>query len=231
MDLIAAPAKASQMSHPAILRAALSGVAALGAIMSASAHAAESNVQFWGYGTVAYDVDERTDIRLEVSPRFRAEEAGRDRVETTLVVGHDLSDTVAVGGGVGYVEFSGRREARLIQDVTFSAGQLDFRTRLEERIFADADRLAIRAQQRARLTVPLGDATDLSGSGELYYIVQAPDRGDGSRVDSWRARLHLQHRLSDKWQVGAAYMLMLEPRDDQPDRLSHIPQLTLTFRP
>jgi hypothetical protein len=144
---------------------------------------------------------------------------------------HKVSDRLSLGGAVAYVEFAAGNEFRLHQQALITAGPLALRTRVEERWFAGADRAQIRLRQRIAATLPLTESTRAVVGGELLYIAQAENTAQDERVDQWRAQATLQHSLSDHLDGSAGYLLIYSPRSGADDRISHVPQLSLTWRP
>lgn len=198
------------------------------ALATSPAQASEEDTQLWFLISAAVPLDTRATATVEVSPRLRD---GGDQLLTRATAEVRLSEAVSVGAGAAYVEFAGGYELRPHQQVTVSAGPFAFRTRVEERFFDGAPRVEWRLRQRVSASLPLGERTMLTGSGEVLYIARPQRPAQEARVDSWRAIAGLQHRLSPRLTAGVHYLLLLSPREGAPDRLSHVPQVAITFRP
>lgn len=203
-------------------------VLAMGLVASATpALAADEDTQLWLSLNTVVPVSEATSATVELSSRFRQ---GPDQLLTRATVETKLSYTVSVGLGTAYVVYSGGHEVRPSEQVTITAGKLAFRTRLEERLFAGAERAQLRLRQRVQAAFPLAQGTRLVGSGELLYIGRPESSAAKTRVDSWRAAIALQKRLTRRFDASVGYLLIYSPRTLAPDRISHVPQLTLTLR-
>lgn len=191
---------------------------------------AEDDVQGWLYLNASGAVGEDGRLLLEFSPRARDQANGDEQTLTRITYDHRLNEHVTVGGGVAYVFIDGGDEFRPAQQLTLTSGVFQARTRLEQRFFSGADRMGLRARQRFQLTLPVARGTTASGSGELLYTVRSQNDGGQEGVDSWRARLSIQHALTPRLEVTGAYLLMLSPRGPREDQWSHVPQLAITWR-
>ena len=65
----------------------------------------------------------------------------------------------------------------------------------------------------------------LFGSEEAQIIKPAID----DAVDHWRLKLDWRHRFAEHLELSTAYTLLLAPRAGAPDRLSHVPSLSLSY--
>jgi hypothetical protein len=203
-------------------------ISALLAAIATPALAADEDTQLWVTAATAVPLAEDVSGNFEVSYRFRE---GGDQMLTRGAVDFRLSKAVTVAGGAAWVDFAGGHEFRPHQQLTFTTGPLAFRTRVEERFIAGADRMQLRLRQRVQLTQPLSSEARLSGTAELLYIARTENPAAKARVDSWRFGVAASHRLSPHFEAQLGYLLIYAPRSGAPDRVSHVPQLTLTFRP
>jgi hypothetical protein len=197
------------------------------ALLPAPARANDEDTQLWLYLNTVVPLGDRATGTLEITPKFRE---APDQLQTRATVDFKLSPSTALGGGAAYVEFAGGHEFRTHQQLTLTTGKLAFRTRVEERFFAGADRMQLRLRQRVQLTEPVGEATKLSGSAELLYIARPEASAAKARIDNWRFIVAAQQRLSSHFDAALGYMLIYSPRTGAPDKLSHVPQITLTAR-
>lgn len=198
-------------------------------LAAAPACAADQDTQLWVTGSLAAPLAKDVNGSLDVSQRFR--DPG-DQQLVRGIVEYRLSPSVSIGGGATYVwADNARNELRPHQQVTFTFAKVSLRTTLEERLFDGADRAELRLRERARLTEPLDKANRLLATGELLYILQPQNRTSKARWDSWRATIALQHKLSPHLDGTAGYMFVYAPRPTGPDKISHVPQLSLTWRP
>jgi hypothetical protein len=200
----------------------------LPALAASPAMAADEDTQVWLYANAVVPLAEQTSATFELSPRFRE---GDDQLLARATAELRLSGRVSVGAGAAYVDTAGNHEIRPHQQVTLAAGRLAFRTRVEQRFFEGAERMQLRLRQRVQLSLPVGPATRLTGSGEVLYIARTENRTSAARVDSWRGVAAVNHRLSPHLDGTVGYLLIYSPRSGAEDRISHVPQLTLTWRP
>lgn len=211
--------------------ARLCAAGCLAAIAAAPARAAEEDTQLWTTFTLAGTLAEGLEALAEVSPRARSEAAGDEMVLGRVAADYRIAPAVTLGGGLTFVEFAGGSEWRPHQQLVVNAGRLSLRTRLEERFFAGADRMELRLRQRVQLGIPLGEGTSLAGAAEILALVQTRNSGQRAQIDQWRVQATLRRRLTPQVEASIGYMLSLSPRAGRTDRLSHIPQIGVTFRP
>ncbi|MXO72585.1 DUF2490 domain-containing protein [Alteraurantiacibacter buctensis] len=206
-----------------------SALAALASLLMlpAPARAAAEDTQVWLFLNGVVPMAEDVTATLELSPRLRE---GADQVLARGSVDWQVAQGVQLGGGASWVEQAGGHEFRPHQQLQFSHGPLQLRSRVEERFFAGADRAQIRLRQRVQLTVPLAQGLNGVANGELLYIARAESRTGSVRVDSWRATAGANYRLSPRAEIGLAYLAIYSPRAGARDRLSHVPQIRLTLR-
>jgi len=193
--------------------------------------AADDDVQGWLYLNATGAAGENGRVTLELSPRARDQANGDEQTLTRATYDHRLNDSVMVGGSVAYVFVEGGgNEFRPAQQLTLGSGPFQARTRIEQRFFGGADRMGLRARQRLQVTIPVADGTTIAASGELLYTLRSQTSGNPDGVDSWRARLSVQHLITPKLEITGAYLLMLSPRGPGEDQWSHVPQVALTWR-
>ena len=199
-----------------------------------SARAADEETQVWLTGTLVAPVAEHVTGTFELSRRFRE---GDDQLVLRGNADYRLSSAVSVGGGAAYVnsidgllETGEDKEFRPHQQLTLSFGELSFRTRVEERFFENADRMGVRIRQRIQATASVAKDTHAAFSGEVFYVARSEDDGGDEQIAQWRLNATLVHRASRHLEVTAGYLLMLTPQSGAPDKIAHVPQLTLTYR-
>lgn len=213
----------------------LAVLGATGGSFPAEAFAADEETQLWLTGTAAVPLAENVSGTFELSRRIREDD---DQVLLRGNADFRLSPTVSLGGGGAYVnsidgllETGEDKEFRMHQQLTLSFGALSFRTRVEERFFEDADRMQLRIRQRIQASAQV--AKDLHGafSGEVFYVACSEDDGGDDQIAQWRLNATLAHRLSPTLEATVGYLFMYTPRTGEPDKIAHVPQLTLTYRP
>jgi Protein of unknown function (DUF2490) len=207
----------------ALLLAALTGLV----LIPAPARAAAEDTQLWLFLNGVVPLDDDLTAALELSPRLRD---GADQLLARGSVDWQASRELQLGGGASWVDFAGGHEFRPYQQVQLTHGPVEFRSRVEERFLAGADRVQIRFRQRIQLTLPLAQGLRGVANGEVLYIARPQSRTASARVDSWRANVAANYRLSPHAELGLGYLAIYSPRAGARDRLSHVPQLRLTVR-
>lgn len=204
--------------------------AATGLCLASGPAMANDDTQFWHYSIFTGDVGEDGRLTLEISPRTREGAVGNEQINNRVTYEHRLGRHVTVGGGGAFIAANGPNELRPHQQLVLTAGMFEARTRVEQRFFIGADRMALRLRQRLQVTVPVARQTRASLNGEVLYNARTQTVGTPTGVDSWRTRVALQHRISERLELTGAYLLILSPRGNREDQWSHVPQVSLTWR-
>ena len=220
------------MNRTTAISFAVLGLAA-GALPLA-ARAADEETQVWLTGTMVMPVAEHVTGTFELSRRIRQ---GDDQLVLRGNADYRLSATVSIGGGAAYVnsidgllETGEDREFRPHQQLTLSFGWLALRTRIEQRFFENADRMGLRIRQRVQASAPVAMDTHAAFSGEVFYIARSEDDGGDDQIAQWRLNATLAHRAARNLEITLGYLLMLTSQSGAPDKIAHVPQLTLTYR-
>ncbi len=197
------------------------------AALPSIARADETDTQLWLNGALSRSLGAGATATLDGSERLRQ---GPDQLLLRGALDWKLSPRVTVGGGLAYVTAGGVNEVRPHQHVTLGFGQLAVRSQLEERFVSTEDRALIRLRERAQVTVPLAARTKAVVSGEVYFILRPAKPTDTRDIEQVRLIAALRRSLSPHFEATGGYMMIYAPRPGAPDRLSHVPQLTLSYR-
>lgn len=205
--------------------ARLSPLAAAPLLLQPTAAFADES-EFWAELSAKGRIAPGTSLKLEVEQRRKT---GPEEYIVGAVVDHEVGDGFSIGGGMEIHDIGGFSEVRPYQQVGYSTGILSLRTRIEERFYDDADRMALRLRQRVQLSGDVAPKLKAAGSVELLY--QLRDRNDGGpqRVDQWRFNAGLTYRAAEKLEITGGYLLQLRPRTGG-DTYTHVPQVSLAYR-
>lgn len=206
-------------------------LAALGAAWQPSkAHAQDEDVQLWHIVNLTGDLDNDTRLTVDASQRWREQARGDDQQTLRFTIEQTVAKGVRIGGGAAVFETGGNTELRPHQQIVLVQGRFEARTRLEERFFDGADRVEVRLRQRFQYNQPLGKGWRGTVGGEWLGLLQSRNDGDGASTEQWRAQVGVAYKVSDRLELGANYWLLVFPRGNQPDRISHVPQTVVTIR-
>lgn len=194
------------------------------------ARAQDEDVQLWLITSVTGDLDDDTRLTIDASQRWREQTAGDEQQTLRLVVDQELDEAVLLGGGIAVFQAGSLTEFRLDQQLTVLQGRFAFRTRIEERFFEGADHVELRLRQRVLYNQPLGRDLRATVHGEWFGLLQPRTRGAPSGTEQWRAQLSVIHSLRRDLDVGAGYLFIFAPRGPLTDRISHVQQITITYR-
>lgn len=212
------------------LRIAMLLAALAGAWQPSKAWAQDEDVQLWQFFNLTGDLDKDTRLTIDATQRWREEARGGEQQTLRFQIEQTVAKGVRIGGGGMVLEAGGLTELRPHQQVTFTLGRFEARTRLEERFIDRADRTELRLRQRIQYNQPLGQGWRASVGGEWLGLLQGRNDGQGAATEQWRAQAGIAYRISKRLEVGANYWLLVFPNGAQPDRITHVPQTVLTYR-
>ncbi|MFM6932697.1 MAG: DUF2490 domain-containing protein [Novosphingobium sp.] len=200
-------------------------------LWSQAATASEDDAQFWAQLTIQKPLSRTVTASVEVSPRLRSSRAGGNQLQSRALIDLALNDRVSIGTGLVHVSSDGPNEVRPHQQVTLFLGNLSLRTRLEERFIEGSARMSLRVREKATFRIPLSaaDRVNLGAEALVTLRAQSPTRPTG--LDQVRLSALLDHRFSQELSLSGGYQLTITPRKGLPTRISHVPQVTLTWRP
>lgn len=212
------------------MRFAMLLAALIAAWQPSIAHAQDEDVQLWHVVNLTGDLDADTKLTVDASHRWREGARGGDQQTLRFHIDQTVAKGVRIGGGGMVLEAGGLTELRPHQQVTVTLGRFEARTRLEERFFDGADRTEWRLRQRFQYNQPLGKDWRGNLSGEWLGLLQSRNAGEGASTEQWRAQVGIAYKLSDRLELGANYWLLVFPRGDLADRISHVPQTVVTYK-
>ena len=193
-----------------------------------AAQASDEDLEVWFNPTATYALDDRTSFRLETAQRLRDD----PRVDTYYVRGW-LNRRDADGNrwsvGVEQRWNGSDEEQRLLQQVTYSFGRIDMRTRLEQRFISGDPDTGWRIRQRVGTSAPLGDSADswvLTGEAELSVTLNPTEPGGQTGATGLRTFVGVE-RTFGRYELSLGYLRHQDLRDGAPDRIGHAPFLGL----
>jgi hypothetical protein len=200
----------------------------LAAWQPSKAWAQDEDVQLWQFFNLTGDLDKDTRLTIDATQRWREDARGGEQQTLRVTMEQTVAEGVRIGGAV--FEAGGVTELRPHQQVVFTRGRFELRTRLEERFFDGADQVELRLRQRVQYNQPLGDGWRASVGGEWLGLLQGRNDGQGASTEQWRAQAGIAYRINQRLELGANYWLLVFPRGGQPARTTHVPQTVVTYR-
>ena len=206
----------------------LAGFAAGAAVLQPlELRAREVRAERWIELSASGEIAPGADLRVEVEERFRD---GANEAILGAAVDLAVADSVALGGGLEVHDAGGFTEVRPYQQLTLALGALSLRTRLEQRVFDDADRLGWRLRQRAQLSPAIAAGTRARLSAEWFWQIRDRVAGGPRRTDQWRFAAGIQHRIGPGLDLTVSHLVQIRPRRAGQTTHTHVPQLALAYR-
>jgi hypothetical protein len=202
-------------------------LAALTAALSLAtpALASDEDMEFWFNPSVSKAVGGRTSIELESAQRFRNDPRNDTYYMRGWIKRDDARDNT---WGVGIEQrWNGpdQREVRLLQQVSYSWGPIDLRTRTEQRFISTDPRTGLRIRQRIGTAIPLGDSDNswsLAANAELTVTLRSTTPDGQTGVTGMRTFVGVEREFG-RYEVSLGYLRQHDVRDGAPDRIGHAP--------
>jgi hypothetical protein len=216
------------MTRPLVSSALLLG-ALVAAWQPSKASAADEDTQLWHFVFATGEIRPGTRLTLDASHRWREEARGGDVQTLRFAVDQTVVDDLRLGGGAAVFEAGGTTELRPHQQLIFTRGGFEARTRLEERFFDGADRMELRLRQRLQYIHPLGRGWRAHVGAEWLSLLQSRRADGDAGTELWIAQTGVAYKINDRLDISANYWLLAFPNGDQPARFSHVPQTMLIY--
>lgn len=182
-------------------------------------------MEFWFNPSVSKAVDGWTSFELETAQRFRND----PRNDTYYVRGwlkrDDARDNTWGAGIEQRWNGPDQREVRLLQQVSYSWGPIDLRTRSEQRFISTDPQTGWRVRQRIGTSVPLGDSGNswsLTANAELTVTLRSTTPDGQTGVTGMRTFVGVEREFG-RYEVSLGYLRQQDVRDNAPDRIGHAP--------
>lgn len=204
--------------------------ATIAAWQPSKASASEEDTQFWLNAIATGPIGKTTTLTVDATQRWRSDRTGPEQQTIRVMIEKRIADRVRSGGGIMLFDTGGLTEVRLHQQVVFTIGRIEARTRVEERFFDGADRMEVRLRQRFQYNQPIAANWRATAGVEWLGTMRSRNADQSASTEQWRFQTGVAHRVNKQLEVGAIYWLVSFPRGSQPERISHIPQVALTYR-
>ncbi len=204
--------------------------ALIAAWQPSKAQANPEDTQLWLVGFVRGNLSDEFYLTIDTSQRWRDPVFGADQQTFRVTLERSINDEVRLGGGVSWFQTGTIGEARLHQQFRYAKGGLDLRTRFEQRWFEGADQVELRVRQRVQYTHPLGNGIKALVSSEWFAIIQSRRIGKTTGTEQVRNIIGVAIPLGANLDIQPSYMLQITPRENRPDAISHVPQVTLNYK-
>lgn len=204
-----------------LLPAALA--AGLLCLVPASALAGDEDAELWFNPSATRAISDRTEFELETAQRLRSDPRNDTYFVRAWVNHTDARGTKWSAGLEQRWNGPDEREIRMLQQVGYSWGALDFRTRLEQRFVTDTSRTGVRVRQRVGSSVPVGgDGWSLAGDAEFFVTVRATDPDGQTGLTGLRTFVGFEREVG-RYELSLGYLRQQDIRDGRPDRIGHAP--------
>jgi hypothetical protein len=194
--------------------------------LAGTSQAQDADEELWLNPSATRAIDDRTEFEVETALRYRQ----NPRLDTHYVRAwikrdDDRDNTWSVGIEQRY-NGADQREVRFLQQVSYSWGLIDFRTRTEQRFVSTDSQTGFRVRQRIGTDIPLqeGDGWTLTGNAELAVTVRATEPDGQTGLTGLRTFIGFE-RTFGRYDLSVGYLRQQDIRDGAPDRIGHAPFL------
>jgi hypothetical protein len=203
--------------------------ALIAAWQPSSAQANPEDTQLWLVGFVRGNLSDDISLTIDTSQRWREDGIGGEQRHLRVALDHHLTGNLKAGGGMALFTTSQRRELRPHQQLVLLGNGFELRTRFEQRFFDAADQVELRLRQRLQYAFPLKGKVRAVVAGEWLKILQGRDKQRPVGTQEVRGALSVIVPLGKRFEITPSYLLIVSPRPDLPDRITHIPQVSIGY--
>lgn len=218
------------MTRPAIcFRATLLPALALAGSTSARAH---SETQYWLVQSATTRLDSATSLTLDGSERYGQQTSSHDQYLYRVTAARTVAKGLEIGGGFVWSRVGTVDEYRPFGEATLSHGLFASRTRLEPRMFDNADRTVWRLRERLQLSLPLDHARRWSATvnGEGFFNLNHANVAKQTGLTAIRTLIGVKWTLSRSTALGLAYQRQQTFVSGGEDVIVHQPILSVAFK-
>lgn len=214
-------------------------LAATAALLAVPAAAQTSHdEQVWVNATVTGKIKDRLIYFAEVQPRIGD---GVSRLEALLLrpaIGWQVTKRLQLYQGYVHVEepAADRNEERLFQQATWivpglPVGELQSRTRLEQRWRSDGDDMQLRLRQMLRFEYPVAKKLAPMVSVEGFFALNKPDWRARDGFDQVRTFVGAEVGLKGRSTIEVGYLNQTIDQSGRAVQMNHVASVTLFVRP
>lgn len=214
----------------AAIRFAILLAALVAAWQPPKAHAHDDDTQLWLLGAVRGNLSDDLFLTVDTSYRWREERIGGEQQHIRLALDKRLASNMTIGGGMAHFSATAKQEIRPHQQIRLAGRGFEARTRLEQRFFDDADRMELRLRQRVQYSFGLRGNIGAVVSGEWLKLLRARERGLPPGTQELRALAGIVVPLGKGFDISPNYLVILTPRPDLSDRVSHVAQIWISYQ-
>ncbi len=186
--------------------------------------------ELWFNPAFETSLDDRTSVELETAQRLRSDPRN-DTFFARLWLKRE--DSQGRDWNVGIEQnWTGpdEREVRLLQQVGYDWGPLEFRTRLEQRFVNVDPQTGWRIRQRVGSTLPLTEDEDgwaLTGNAEFFVTLRNTEPGGQTGLTGLRTFVGFERGFG-RYDISLGYLRQQDIRDSAEDRIGHAPYIGVT---
>lgn len=202
----------------------------------------EHDLGAWLNLTVQGPIGKKLAYFVEVQPRVQDELSRLDQTILRGAIGYKVTRNLTLYQGYAHVFMpvdgpGDRNEDRLFQQATWvvpglSRGELQSRTRLEQRWRSDGQDVQLRVREMVRFEYPLGDNKGVRalGSVEGFVVLNSVDWRRRSGFDQVRTFLGAEIPVGGTSTVEAGYLNQIVDEPGAASRMNHVLSLSLFIR-
>jgi hypothetical protein len=216
---------------PKNLHGRLAGALSL-LLLSGTTQAHRDETQLWISQGAAIEVAPATTLGIDTSERLSDQSSAKNQVLARLIVLRKVAKGVEIGAGLTYSRTGGVNEYRPFEEMTLSRGVLALRSRLEQRMFDNADRTVWRLRERLQVSLPLDRAKNWTAtvSGETLFNLNQANAAKQTGLTQVRALVGIRRAINPKLSLTLSYQRQQTLVSGGEDVVTHQPILSLSAR-
>ncbi|MBO9574613.1 MAG: DUF2490 domain-containing protein [Sphingobium sp.] len=200
--------------------------------LSSTAQAHRDETQLWVSQSVSTKVDSATTLSLDTSERFLDTPTARHQYLARIAADRRVAQGVEVGGGITWSQINHVNEVRPFEQLTLSRGLFVLRSRIEQRMFDNADGTVWRLRERLQLAVPLDGKKRWTATvnGEGLFNLNSVNISKQTGLTQVRALIGVRRTLGARLSLALSYQRQQTLVAGGEDVVTHQPIMAIVLR-
>ena len=218
------------MSH--ILPGRIPAVLAISlALLAARSEAHKNETQIWLSQGAAVKLGATT-IGIDISERPNLQTSSKDQYLARILLTHPVAKGIEIGGGFTWSRAGLVNEYRPFEEITLSRGIVALRTRIEQRMFDNADNTLWRLRERLQVVVALPGTKlwAVIANSEALFNLNSVNVASQTGLTQFRTQIALRRSLGTHLSLTLAYQRQQSLVSGGEDLVTHQPILSLSTR-
>jgi hypothetical protein len=200
--------------------------------LTVAAHAHKEETQYWANQGISTSLDDATTLAFDLSERFIDAPVARHQYLASVTMDRRVAPGVAIGGGFTWSQVRQVNEYRPFEQLTLTRGVMAMRTRIEQRIFDNADGAVWRLRERLQLAMPLDPTKRWTGTVNIegFFNLNRTNSSATTGLTMVRTLVGIRRTLGRNLSLTLSYQRQQTLVANGEDVVTHQPIMALALK-